>query len=107
VTKIGQIYRSGIWTVKPGKVEEFIKAWQQSVEWLIKNLPVEWVGEAFLLQDTGSSYRFISFAWSTMPEKTEELLASADFQAIMAGIRELCEEILPHRMRVVGYSAAQ
>jgi hypothetical protein len=107
VEKIGQLYRSGIWTVKPGKVEEFIKAWQMSVEWLVENHPDGWGGEALLLQDIGSSFKFISFAWSTMPEVTEELLSRTDFQSFMVNLQELCEEIQPHRMRVVGFSASQ
>jgi len=105
--KIGLMYRSGIWTVKPSKIEEFIKAWQTQVEWLVENHPSGWGGEALLLQDIGNPNKFISFAWSTMPEKTEELLAGTEFQSFMASIKDLCEEIQPHRMRVVGYSASQ
>jgi len=101
VKKIGQMYRLGMWMVRPEKVEEFIKAWQTSVEWLAENHPDGWSGEAVLLQDSGSSNKFISFSWSTMPEKTEELLAGIEFQSFMAGIQEFCEEIQPHRMQVV------
>ena len=79
--KIGQMYRSGIWTARPGKVEEFIKAWQTSVEWLVQNHPDGWRGEA--------------------------LLAGSEYQSFMTSIQELCEEIQPHRMRVVGYSVSR
>ena len=103
--KIGQIYRSGIWMVKQGMTEEFITAWLSSANWLVENIPGEWDGEALLLQDFGNPHKFISFAWSGMPETADELLASAEFQGIMAEIRELCEDIQPHRMQVVGYSA--
>jgi hypothetical protein len=96
-----------MWTVKPGKVEEFIKAWQASVEWLVENHTAGWDGEALLLQDIRSSNQFISFAWSTDLEKTEDLFARTEFQAIMAGIQEFCEEIQPHGMRVVGYLTSQ
>ena len=105
--KIGQTYRLGIWAVRSGKIEEFIKAWQMSVEWLVENHPEGWSGEALLLQDLGNPNKFISFAWSTLPEKTEELLAGTEFQSFMAGIQEFCEEIQPHRMRVVGYSVSR
>src|SRR4030043_212078 len=93
VKMLGQRIRLGIWTVKPGKVEAFIKAWQASVKWLVENQPVGGDGEALLLQDTRSLHQFISFAWSTDHEKMEDLLVGAEFQAIMAGIQELCEEI--------------
>lgn len=105
--KIGQMYSLGIWTVRPGKTEEFIEAWQTIVEWLVENHPDGWRGEASLLQDLGSSNKFVSFSWSTMPEKTEELLAGIEYQSFLAGIQELCEEIQPHRMRAVGYSASR
>ncbi len=36
---IGQIYRFGIWSVKPGKEPDFIAAWDQSSEWLAERLP--------------------------------------------------------------------
>ena len=102
MNKIGQIYRLGIWTVRSGKIEEFIKAWQSSVEWLVDNHPDRWSGEALLLQDLASSNMFISFAWSATPDKTEEFLAGTEFQSLMAGMQEFCEEIQPHRMRVAG-----
>lgn len=105
--KIGQMYRLGIWSVRPGKIEEFIKAWQTSVEWLVENHPDGWRGEASLLQDLGSSSKFISFSWSTMPEKKEELPAGAEFQSFMAGILEFCEDVQLYRLRVVGYSISQ
>ena len=105
--KMGQLYRSGIWTVKSGKVEEFIKAWQTSVEWLVEHHPGGWGGEALLLQDIGSSYKFISFAWSTRPEVTEELLSKTEFRSFMVNLQELCDELQPHIMRVAGYSASQ
>ena len=105
--KLGQMYRLGIWKVRPGKGEEFTKAWQSLVDWLVANHPDGWNGEASLLQDLGSSNEFISFSWSTMPEKTEELLAGAEYQSFLAGFQELCEQIQPHRMQVVGYSVSR
>jgi hypothetical protein len=101
--KIGQMYRSGSWTVRSGKIEEFIKAWQISVDWLVRQHPDGWRGEASLLQDIGSPHEFISFSWSTMPEKTEEILAGTEFQTLMASMRVLCDEIRPRRLQVVSY----
>ena len=103
----GKIYRAGIWSVKPTEIEAFISKWQESAAWLAENHPVGWGGEAFLLQDIGRSNRFISFAWSTMPEKTEELLGTQEFQGLMESIVELCEEIQPHRMQIVGHSVSE
>jgi hypothetical protein len=98
--KKDQQYRAGVWIVKPGKVQEFMKAWKTQGEWLIENHPNVWNGEAVLLQDTENPSKFLSFAWSATPEKTEELLAGEETQSFMADIQKLCEEIQPHRMRL-------
>jgi hypothetical protein len=100
VRKMDQQYRAGVWIVKPGKVHEFIKAWKTQVEWLIENHPDGWNGAALLLQDNENSSKFLSFAWSATPGKTEELLAGDKFQSFMADIQELCEDVQPHRMRL-------
>ena len=74
---------------------------------MIGEHPAGWGGEAFLLQDNANPHEFISCAWSTMPEKTEELLAGTEFQAFMASMQELCEEIKPHRMHLISYRVSQ
>jgi hypothetical protein len=98
--KKDQQYRAGIWIVKPGKAQEFIKTWTSQAEWLIEHHPDVWKGEAILLQDIQNSNKFLSFAWSAKPEKTEELLLGDEFRSFMADIQELCEEVQPHRMRL-------
>ena len=105
--KIGRMYRSGIWKVRAGKIEEFISVWQTSVDWLIAQHPMGWVGEAVLLQDIDNSHKFISFAWSSMPGRTEEILSGIEYQPFMVKMRQLCEEIQPHRMRVAAYAVSK
>lgn len=97
----------GVWRVKPGMVEDFVKTWQASAEWLVENHPGGISGEGVLLQEIEGSREFISLGWSTMPEKTEELVAGAAFQSFMTRLRELCEEFQPHKMQVVGYADSQ
>jgi hypothetical protein len=83
MNKKGQLYRPGRWTIKPGRIEEFISAWQTSVDWLIEPHTRGWSGETVLLQDTENSHKFISFAWTTNPQQIEELLTGREFQSFM------------------------
>jgi hypothetical protein len=105
VEENGQRYRIGSWTVRPGQVKALIEAWQEFTEWVLEKLPDG--GEAFLLQDLDDPHDFISYAALTMPEKTEELLASAESASRMRGVMEMCERVQPHRMRVVVRSSAR
>lgn len=107
MNKKGQMYRSGRWTIKPGRIDEFISAWQTSVDWLIEHHKRGWSGEAVLLQDIENSHKFISFAWTTNPQQTEELLAGVEFQSFMTDIKVFCDEIEPQRLQAVGYSESQ
>jgi hypothetical protein len=97
-----QRYRVGSWTVRPGQVEAFIEAWQAFAEWVVGKLPDG--GEAFLLQDVDEPQEFVSYAALMMPERTEELLASAESASRMQSVMELCKRVQPHRMQLVAQS---
>jgi hypothetical protein len=97
--KIGQLFRLGVWTVKPENAAEFIAAWQRSAEWLAQNLPGERGG--VLLEDIYDSGKFISFAPITNSENVEEAMAKAEFQERMSRVMDLCEDVKPNNMRVV------
>ena len=98
--KIGQLFRLGLWTVKPENAAEFIAAWQSSAEWLAQNLPGERGG--VLMEDINDSGKFISFAPISVSENVEEAMAKAEFQALMSRVMDLCEGVKPNNMRVVG-----
>jgi hypothetical protein len=76
VEKTGQLYRLGIWAVKPDKASDFIAAWQNSTEWLVQHLPDE-RGGAVLLEDANDANRFMSFAEVSNLEKIEEVMTRA------------------------------
>ena len=102
--KLGTLYRLGEWTVKPGKIPEFIEAWQAGADWVAKNLPND--GEGILLQDTDNPNKFISFAFSVNTEKAQEAMSRPEFQELMAKTRSFCDDVQPHGMKVVGYSSS-
>jgi hypothetical protein len=91
--------------VRPGQVEAFIEAWQEFSEWVVGKLSDG--GEAFLLQDLDEPQDFVSYAVLMMPERTEELLASAESASRMRGVMDLCERVQPHRMQLVARASAR
>jgi len=102
--KLGTLYRLGEWTVKPGKNPEFIETWQAGADWIAQNLPDD--GEGILLQDTDKPNKFISLAFSSNPEKAQEVMSRPEFQELMSKTRMLCDDVQPHGMKVVGYSSS-
>jgi heme-degrading monooxygenase HmoA len=93
MSKLGQPYTSGHWTVKPGSEEEFIARWTEFTEWAMQEAPG---AESFyLIRDEADPQRFISFgawddydsvsAWRNRPEFVEMLgrcrALCDDFQA--------------------------
>ena len=100
--KVGTFYRLGEWTVKPGKIQEFIEAWQAGADWITQNLPDD--GEGMLLQDTENPNKFISLAFSVDPEKAQQLMSQSEFQELMSKTRTFCDDVQPHGMKIVGFS---
>ena len=98
--KIGQIYRLGIWAVTPENADEFVEAWQTCSDWLVQHLPDE--RGSILLEDTNDPSRFISFAPVSDPNKVEEVMARAEFREIWSKAMELCDNLTPNTMCVVG-----
>jgi hypothetical protein len=49
--------------------------------------------------------KFVSFAYTPNPEEVQEVMSRPEFQEFWSRVMELCEDVQPHRMRVVAYSA--
>ena len=102
--KVGTFYRLGEWTVKPGKIQEFIEAWQAGADWITQNLPDD--GEGILLQDVDNPNKFVSLAFSLFPEKAQEVLSHPEFQELMSITRTFCDNVQPRRMKIMGNSSS-
>jgi len=102
--KIGQPIRLGMWTVKHDKIQEFIKAWQSSADWIAHNLPDD--GEGVLVQDAENPNKFISFAFSANPDQAQEVISRSEYQELFSTVRTLCDSIQPQKMQVVGYTSS-
>jgi heme-degrading monooxygenase HmoA len=90
---IGQPYTCGIWTVRDGSEEEFVRRWTALVE-SAADVPG---GESFILiQDRQDPHRFISFgAWDEWPS-ADGWRAGSVFAERMGACRELCEDFRPN-----------
>lgn len=104
MTKLGQLYTAGRWTVKPGKEQEFIQAWQEFADWTGKHQVG--AGEARLMQDIEHPNRLISFGdWDT-PESIQTWRSTAEFTAFLEKARTLCDDIQPGTFKVVAHIGA-
>ena len=92
MTRVGQPFTCGIWTVRDGSEEEFVARWTALVN-SAEGLPGS---ESFLLiQDRADAHRVISFgAWDGWA--SAEWRASEAFADAMRACRELCEDFRPN-----------
>ena len=87
------VYTLGIWTVKPGREEEFIQAWRDMATKTRSDFPT---ASATLLRDRENPCRFISSGpWDSL-EQVEAWRASAAFLDGVGRIRELVDSFEPH-----------
>jgi heme-degrading monooxygenase HmoA len=94
----GQLYTAGLWTVRPGKEADFIRAWDEFARWTSEHQPG--AGEAHLLQDLTNAQRFLSFGPWENAERVQAWRATPQFAAFVAQARELCEDFQPGSFKV-------
>jgi quinol monooxygenase YgiN len=97
--KIGQLYTSGQWLVKPGKEPEFISAWDTFVQWTVLNQAG--AGSGHLIQDTANSRSFLSFAPWDSQDAIQQWRQKPEFQSFVNRARELCDDIKPSTFTLV------
>ena len=88
---IGQPYTCGIWTVRDGSEEEFVKRWTALVE-----SAGEGEQSFILIQGREDPHRFLSFgAWEDWAT-ADGWRATEAFAEQMQACRELCEDFRPN-----------
>jgi heme-degrading monooxygenase HmoA len=93
------VYSVGIWSVKPGKEEEFLKSWKDFANWTMANQKGS--RNVVMLQDSEQKNRFISVGpWDNL-ENMQAWRQSPEFKAAFMKFKELCDEIKPHTMKSV------
>jgi heme-degrading monooxygenase HmoA len=89
------IYTLGIWTVRSGREDEFVRAWQEMADRTKSDFPDE---VATLLRDRDQPNLFISFGpWSSL-DQIEQWRASETFKDGVGKLRELLDDFAPHTM---------
>jgi heme-degrading monooxygenase HmoA len=87
-----EIYTVGIWTVKAGREEEFVAAWEAMGEATIAEFPA---ADGRLLHDVDNPGRFVSFGPWDSHDTIAAWRASTSFQEGVARIRELLDAFEP------------
>ena len=100
--EIGQLFTAATWTVKSGKEEEFIRAWDEFAKWTSQNQ--QGAGQGQLVQDLENPTGFLSFGPWESAERIAEWRATPHFAAFLAKARKLCDEIQPRTLKLVARS---
>jgi heme-degrading monooxygenase HmoA len=91
------VYTLGIWRVKTGSENEFIRAWRDLAIKTKEDFPDE---VATLLQDRDDPSTFISFGPWESQVQIDQWRRSDTFKEGVSEIRSLLEEFTPHTMDV-------
>lgn len=95
-----QAFTTGIWNVKKGKEEEFIKTWTKFASWSAEQNHAS----ARLLQDASNPQIFVSVGkWET-PEAIKKWRETPEFKDAMMQLSQLlAEPAQPHTMNEVAH----
>ena len=97
-----ETYSLGIWTVKPGKENEFISQWTSFADWTVRNNAG--AGKAHLLQDQKDPLRFISFGPWENEDAIQKWRDSNEFKDFVAIVKGLCDNFQPNTLKPVSTS---
>lgn len=99
--EIGQAFTSGRWRAKEGREEDFIAAWDRFAAWTLEAFPGS--GRPYLLRGEEDPRDLLSFgSWDSF-ETVAAWRASKRFAEFLSEARELCDEIVPGRFRLVAH----
>lgn len=85
------VYTAGIWTVKPGREDEFVAPWRELADWTVGSFPV---AQGTLLRSREAPHRFLSFGpWESA--KIEAWRSAPEWQELVGRMRELIESFEP------------
>ena len=92
------IYTLGIWTVRPGSEDDFVRAWEDMGRETKKQFPT---ASGTLLRDHAQPNRFVSFGpWESL-EQVVAWRESSAFTEGLAKIREVLDGFEPNTMDLV------
>jgi heme-degrading monooxygenase HmoA len=92
-----EVYTAGVWTVKAGREEEFIRLWRRLGERTLEDFPD---AAGTLLRDRDRPNRFISFGpWASV-EEVQRWRASPAFRETVRELDEVLEGFEPGTLDV-------
>lgn len=99
------VYTLGMWRVKPGKEDEFVKAWKALAKAFIElpNPP----GRGTLIRSTTDPQLFYSFGPWKRRDDVEAMRANERAQAAIQRVVSLCSEASPGTFTVVTEAPAR
>jgi heme-degrading monooxygenase HmoA len=92
---MGEVWSSGVWTVKPGREAEFAEGWREFAEWATANHDA--VG-AWLLRDRDRPSEYISIGPWPSDAALAAWRADPGFGSRVARLRELLDGFEPRTL---------
>lgn len=89
------VYTLGIWLVKPGREDDFVRVWQEMARRTEEAFPGR---KAVLLRDRDVRNRFISTGPWDSPEQVEQWRSSPAFTEGPAALHDIVERFEPHTL---------
>lgn len=94
-----KIYSAGIWTVKPGREEAFLRRWKEFALWTDEHQ--KGVISVVMVQDLDKPNVFISIGPWVDQDSIRQWRETPAFGAAFRDFRDLCEKIEPYTMKGV------
>ena len=92
------IYTLGVWHVRRGREEEFVRAWDELAQWTVES---GFESHGTLVRDREVPYRFVSFGpWPSI-EAARAWRDSAGFGERLERLEELVDKFEPQTYDVV------
>lgn len=93
-----RVYTTGSWRPFPGEEEQFVRAWEEFMDWA-SGMPG--AGEAVLTRDVRDPERFVSMAeWESM-EAVRGWKGSREFKERMSRVQRHIDKFAPTELEVV------
>ena len=92
------VYTLGVWHVKRGREEEFVRAWDELARWTVES---GHESHGTLVRDREVPYRFVSFGPWPSAEAARRWRESAGFRERFARLEELIDRFEPETLDVV------
>jgi quinol monooxygenase YgiN len=97
------VYTAGIWTVKPGREEEFVALWRELAEWTLGSFSV---AQGTLLRGREQPTRFLSFGPCESIEQIEAWRSAPEWQELVGRLPELLDSFEPGTYDVAATAGA-